>query len=108
MMDESSNDDELMMSGLDITMRPTGGSLRELKQVVLGGVPMLLIQYVLEDDEESVRVKIDTTGFDDREGIIRVLEELADTLRGATVVDAITTDENGITAPIDIVDRNGL
>lgn len=102
-------DRSLFITGMDVIMRPVNGPTQELKTVVLGATPVMVIDYKLDKDVDGgVRVEIDATGFENRDDIIGMLEQLADTLRDARITEATRTDAEGDTAPVDIVDRNGL
>lgn len=69
------------------TLRDSDSGRYELRQIVLGMSPMVLIEPEIDDDAEEVIYRIDATDFDSVEDLADMLRALADGISTGTVTE---------------------
>lgn len=76
----SDSEERQVQITMGLTMREAHGEEMALRQVILGGNPIILIEPVSSTDE-TYRLEADVTGFDNKEEVAEMLEMIVNGLR---------------------------
>lgn len=78
-------EDTRATEAIELTLRSSDDSTKVMRQIVLGMVPLILIEPTLNEEEDELVIKIAATDIESVEELADLFEELAEQLRTGKV-----------------------